>query len=222
MEDASQQVQTIQAAFPAQKRAAQQSSGLLSQVSDLLTRAERLQSDLPANEFAPPDGVQDIRDEMPHHPTKTWPSRQLSKIKRVVVHHTVTSPETDPISLARALISRRDLPGLPYHFLVQGDGDAFWAEALETQAAQTSKAEVNEDSVGVALAGNFTNNPPPEAQLDAAAAIIAQLVKTYDLNVDADIIGRSEVDAVASPGKQWLEGARYIFTLLDKVRALLA
>jgi hypothetical protein len=46
------------------------------------------------------------------------------------------------------------------------------------------------------------------------------LVKTYGLNVDADIIGRSEVDSVASPGKQWLQGAQYKFTLLDKVRAL--
>ncbi len=218
---ASEQVQTIQAAFPEQKRAAQATSGLLSQVQDLLTRARRLQSDLPTNEFTPPAGVEDIRDEMPHHPTKTWPARPLSKIKRVVVHHTVTSPETDPIVLARALISRRDLPGLPYHFLVQGDGDGFWAQSLETQVAQTNKTPVNEDSVGVALAGNFTNNPPPDVQLDTAAAIIAQLVRTFGLNVDTDIIGRSEVDQVASPGKQWLEGAKYKFTLLDKVRALL-
>lgn len=221
VDEASQAVQNVQTAFPAQKRAVEGASGLLTQVEDLLTRAQRLQSDLPSNEFVPPQGVQDIREEMPHHPTKTWPSRALSKIKRVVLHHTVTSPETDPIALARSLISRRNLPGLPYHFLVQGDGDGFWVMPLETQVSQTTKAEVNEESVGVALAGNFTNTPPPEAQLDTAAAIIAELVKTFDLNVDTDIIGRSEVDAVASPGKQWLQGARYKQTLLDKVRALL-
>ncbi len=221
IDDASQQVQAVQAAFPEQKRAAQSSSGLLTQVDDLLTRAQRLQSDLPANAFVPPEGVQDLREDMPHHPAKTWPTRSLSKIKRVVLHHTVTSPETDPVALARAIISRRDLPGLPYHFLVQGDGDGFWAEALETQVAQTSKKPINEEGVAVALAGNFTNTPPPDAQLNTAAAIVAQLVKTYGLNVDTDVIGRSEVDAVASPGKQWLQGAKYKYTLLDKVRALL-
>ena len=128
---------------------------------------------------------------------------------------------TDPIALARALIARRDLPGLPYHFLVQGDGDAFWVESLETALGQTMKDDINQKGVAVALAGNFTNDPPPEHQLDAAAAIIARLIETYNLNVDADVIGRSEVDSVASPGKQWLQGANYKFTLLDKVRALL-
>ena len=221
IDDASQQVLSIQTAFPEQKRAALSSSGLLTQVDDLLTRSHRLLSDLPANAFVPPDGVEDIREEMPHHHTKTWPSRPLSKIKLVVLHHTVTSPETDPAALARALISRRDLPGLPYHFLVQDDGDGFWAEALETQVAQTSKTSINEAGAAVALAGNFTDHPPPDVQLNAAATIVARLVRTYGLNVDTDIIGRSEVDAVASPGKQWLQGAKFKDTLLKKVRALL-
>ena len=219
---ASRTVQEIEAIFPAQKRAAQASSGLLTQVSDLLDQAQRLQSDLPANDFVPPEGVLDIRDEMPHHPTKSWPTRPMSQITQVVVHHTVTSPQTDPIALARAVISRRDLPGLMYHFLVQGEGGSFWTESLTSVVEQTFEEDVNASGVAVALAGDFTNAPPPEAQLDAAAAIIAQLVRTFDLDVDADIIGRSEIDPTASPGKQWLEGAQYKFTLLDKVRALLA
>jgi hypothetical protein len=120
------------------------------------------------------------------------------------------------------VISRRDLPGLTYHFLVQGDGEGFWTESLTSVTAQTSKAGVNAQAVAVALAGNFTQTPPPDAQLDTAAAIIAELVRSLDLDVDEDIIGRSEVDAVGSPGKQWLEGAQYKYALLAKVRALLA
>jgi len=218
---AGEQVRHIADIFPAQKRAAQASSGLLTQVEDLLARAQRLQSDLPADEFTPPEGVADIRDQMPRHPTKSWPVRPLARITQVVVHHTVTSPQTDPVALARAVISRRDLPGLMYHFLVQGDGGSFWTESLTSVVEQTFKPEVNDVAVAVALAGDFTNASPPEAQLDAAAVIIAELVRTFELDVDADIIGRSEVEAVGSPGKQWLEGEQYKYTLLDKVRALL-
>jgi len=220
-EAAGQEVQAVAQLFPAQKRAADQTPGLLTQVVSLLERAQRLQSDLPGAEFTPPPGVQDIREEMPRHPAKTWPSRAPSQIQLVMVHHTVTSPAIDPITLAQAVIAHRDLPGLPYHFLVQGDGDGYWAEPLETEVGQTLKDDINRKSVAVALAGNFTNDPPSEAQLNTAAAIIAQLVKTFALNVDEDVIGRNEVEVVASPGRQWLQGARYKFTLLEKVRTLL-
>ncbi len=219
---ASKAVLGVETTFPAQKRAAQASSGLLTQVNDLLTRAQRLQSDLPANAFTPPEGVADIRNEMPRHPAKSWPTRPLTQINLVVVHHTVTSPQTDPIALARAVISHRDLPGLMYHFLVQGDGSGFWTESLTSVVSQTLREAVNVRAVAVALAGDFTNAPPPDDQLDTAAAIIAELVRTFELDVDTDIIGRNEVDATSSPGQQWLQGAQYKYTLLDKVRALLS
>lgn len=217
-DSASKQIQNIEQALPAQKRDVLSSSGLLTQVNSLLTQAQQLQSALPGNDFIPPEGVQDIRDEMPHHPTKEWPTRPLAQIKKVIVHHTVTSPQTDPIALANAIIERRDLPGLMYHFLVQGNGFSFWTESLTSVVLQTFKSAINAEGVAVALAGNFTNTPPPDAQLDAAAAIIAELVKTFGLDVEKDILGRNEIETVGSPGKQWLQGAQYKFILLEKVR----
>ncbi len=217
---AGKQVASVNQSFPAQKRAAQQMSGLLMQVESLLARAQRLQLDLPSDEFTPPQGVRDLRDEMPRHPTKIWSIRPFDAIKLIVVHHTVTSAETDPIVLARAVIARRNLPGLPYHFLVQGDGDAYWTESLEAVVSQTFKEEINQQGVAIALAGNFTDSPPPEPQLDAAAAIIAQLIQAFDLRVE-DVIGRNEVDNVGSPGNQWLQGERYKLKLLQKVTLLL-
>jgi len=218
----SARVLEISAKLPAQQQQAQNLAGLQNQVDDLLARARKLQEKMAAQEFVPPPGVQDVRAAMPHHPTLQWPTRPLSQIKKIIVHHTVTSPQTDPFALARATIDRRRLPGVTYHFLVRGDGSSFWLEPLTSVVQQTLHEDANASGVAVALAGNFTTKVPPQAQLEAAARIIAALVRAFGLDVENDVIGRNEIEMVGSPGKQWLQGARYKMILLEKVRNLLA
>jgi hypothetical protein len=54
----------------------------------------------------------------------------------------------------------------------------------------------------------------------AAADIIAWLVSELGLGIE-DVIGRSELDPVLSPGLQWKLGSRYGNTLQGLVRAKL-
>ena len=199
----------------------EEAGALHQRLSDLLAEVEGLEAEvgpLPGEVTRPP--LQDVRDTLPQHPTKRYPTRSLDEIRRIVVHHTVTRPDITPERLAQALVNR-DKPGIKYHFLITGDGTIYWTQPLETAVEQTLVSAVNADGVAVALAGNFTAAVPSEAQLESAARLIAWLLSELRLGVEM-VFGRSELDPrVSSPGAQWLQGARYKEALLSRVRALM-
>lgn len=174
----------------------------------------------------PPDGppadlvITDLIGRLPVGPGAPYPARSLAAIRRVIVHHTVTAGSVSPERLAQAAIGR-GLPGITYHYVISGDGTIYATQPLEAAVQQTNVAAANGDGIGIALAGNFQVDPPPAAQLAAAARLIAHLLPRFALGTDA-VIGRREIEATASPGNQWLTGAKYKDALLAQVAALLA
>ncbi len=166
-----------------------------------------------------PGGLQivDKIGKLPQGPTP-YPKRDLSAIKRVVVHHTVTPDTITPERLAQAAV-QRGLPGITYHFLITGDGTTYATQPLDSQISQTNKPEVNANSIGVGLAGNFTNTVPTEAQMTSAALLISDLLDRFNLPVGA-MVGAREVAQTASPGNQWLSGAKYKNDLVARIEAL--
>ena len=185
------------------------------EIADLRAQIRRLQGGAPAPGVVKPE----IKDPglLKQHEVKRYPTRPLSDIKRIVVHHTVTSGTLTPQRLAEVQVGK-GLPGITYHFLLSGDGTIYATQPLETITEQTTQPVVNADSVGVALAGNFTTAAPPAEQLDAAARLIAWLLVTHNLGNEA-VVGRSELEKVGSPGSQWLSGAAFKHTLLAAVAA---
>ncbi len=184
------------------------------QIADLRDQVRRLQGGSPSGGVVKPD----IKDPGPlkQHDTKRYPTRPLSDIKRIIVHHTVTSGTLTPQRLAEAQVGQ-GRPGITYHFLISGDGAIYATQPLETITEQTTQPALDANSVGVALAGNFTSVAPPTEQLNSAARLIAWLLVTYKLSNDA-VVGRSELENVGSPGAQWLSGARFKDTLLAAVQ----
>jgi len=184
------------------------------QIADLVEQVRRLQ------EGAPPGVVKpDVKDPGPlkQHDSKRYDSRPSSAIKRIIVHHTATSGTVTPQRVAEAQVGRGQ-PGITYHFLIQSDGTIYATQPLETITEQTKLPAVNAEGVAVALAGDFRTAVPPEAQLNAAARLIAWLLVTHSLGNDA-IVGRSELEVSGSPGSQWLSGAAFKNTLLAAVAA---
>ncbi|HIQ04590.1 MAG TPA: hypothetical protein EYH31_02730 [Anaerolineae bacterium] len=179
-------------------------------------RLEKVAQSQPGIGYVPPE-IQDISTELIHHPTEQYPTRSLDTIKRVIVHHTVTL--ASPQRIAEYQIQNAGLPGIGYHFMVMRDGTIYQTEPLETVSHHTLTH--NEDSVGVALSGNFSNSVPEATQLDASAQLIAYLLRKLNLTTDA-VVGRNELEVVGSPGSQWLEGARWKETLLAQVETYLA
>lgn len=169
--------------------------------------------------------VLDVQRELPRGGRQPaalgYPRRSLETIRRIVIHHTMTRGDITPERLAEMHVER-GLAGIRYHYLVTEDGTSFWTQPLGAALPATGLAEVNLDSVAIALAGNFSEAVPSAFQLDAAAAIIAWLLGEYGLG-PGDVLGRHELEpAVISPGLQWLQGARFKDSLLDRVEAILA
>jgi N-acetyl-anhydromuramyl-L-alanine amidase AmpD len=149
-----------------------------------------------------------------------YPSRSVGSIDQIIVHHTNTRPAASPQRLAEIDI-KRGQPGIRYHFVIDGSGTSFWTQPLEAALPQTTVETVNRTGVAVALAGNFTNTVPSEAQLHGAAEVIAWLISQLGIPPE-NVLGRSEVEPdVLSPGAQWLQGATFKDTLMEMVNAIL-
>lgn len=177
---------------------------------------------------APP--IQDVIASLPQHPTAVWETRGLDSIRRIVIHHTVTRPDTPAWRIAEVHVSQNK-PGIAYHYLVNGDGTISATQPLTAVVLQLNSAanqSTNADSIALALAGNFSANKdvePNVVQRKAAAQLIAWLMQTLALGLDPEqvVFGRNELgENVGSPGSQWLDGVRYKDKLLADVRLALA
>ena len=166
----------------------------------------------------PPPPIEDLQGTLPAGPAAPYPTRALSTIKRLVVHHTATRGDITPQRLNQVQV-QQGKPGTTYHFLINDDGSIHWMQRLETAVAQTNRADANADGVALALAGDFTKTPPGDVQLNAAAELVAWLLDKLGLK-PTDIYGRRELENVASPGAQWNTGANYKGTLLARVQAI--
>ena len=231
MNQAMPQLMSIKVALPAQQRYVQNTMPLAEDLRSLLDQTLDLKADFPADQalarftlpspqpFAQPD-LLDVRDQLPQHPKKRCHIRDLQDIHSIVIHQTGTSPDTPPRALAQVQIIRQEAPGITYHFLIHGNGDIYWTQSLEQVLHNTLHYETSAKGVAIALAGDFSDEAPSPAQLTAAADVIAWLVSDLGLGIE-DVVGRSELEQVLSPGSQWKHGARYRKTLLGLARARL-
>ncbi len=162
--------------------------------------------------------MEDIVEELPKHPTLTYPSRSLGEIKRIVIHHTATPPTITPKRIAEYQVNRLDKPGITYHFVVAADGIIYQTSALETVSDHAFSQ--NQSSVGVCFTGNFTKAIPTAAQLQAGGKLCAWLIGLLRLSA-GDVVGISELVNTQSPGKQWLHGKKWKEKLLAEVEAVL-
>jgi hypothetical protein len=221
-------VQQAQSDLAALEPGVAQAIALHEQVEPLLAEAQQLAAVAgppPARAVRPSmkdrRGTQPVRPEederrAPAAQLEDYPTRPLTTIKRVVVHHTMTREDVTPERLAEMRI-RRGLPGINYHYLITGDGTIHWTQPLTALLPHTGVDAVNQEGVAVALAGNFSQKVPGDAQLAGAAEVIAWLLDELDLETDA-VVGRSEVDPkVISPGAQWLQGVQFKSTLLARI-----
>lgn len=201
--------------------------------SQVLTQANTLQSDLQAaaatlvvargleplaieNASSTP---KDVSDELAAIVPDAGPARELAGVRRIVIHHTGMAPDAEPAEVVRRAAGR-GRQGLPYHYLVTGQGEAFQLAPLEVAVNQSRVDEVDANSIAVALGGDFDLAVPGAEQMEATARLLAMLLGDLGLHVN-NIYGRSELEAgTTSPGMQWSQGVRWRDDLVARVADL--
>ncbi len=162
--------------------------------------------------------VKDIVDELPVHADKQYPTRALSDINRIVIHHTGTSPTITAQRMAEYQVQQMGKPAMSYHFFVAAAGTIL--QTCSMQTATDHAFGYSRDSVGICFAGNFANGIPTNDQLRAGGELCAWLLDHLHLTTDT-IVGLSELVNTQSPGMQWLGDQRWKDKLHISVRAYL-
>lgn len=159
--------------------------------------------------------IQDISASLPRSATQQYPTRARSAIRRLIIHHTATPPTVTVQRVADYQVNTRNLPGITYHYCITPQGQVFQTQPLEVVANHAGN--FSGDSTGVCLIGDFTSVAPPQPQLNAAAALLAQLA--VQLGIPADqIFGYSDLVKTASPGATF---PAWKGPLLAKVQSLM-
>lgn len=134
------------------------------------------------------------RPKAPAGPAMNLPARE------VFIHHTVTRPTSDPIADARTVdhISKQRFGRRTYSWLVHPDGTVI-EYAGTTIGAHTLRH--NSTAVAVSFIGNFEQDQPTPAALDAAAWLIESQTQAGVIAAGAPVRPHRDVYATACPGR---------------------
>lgn len=124
----------------------------------------------------------------------------------IVVHHTVTGQNISPEDLRAIFRGKYGVNYIGYNFWITGNGAVRSDIGSDGYGIHNNVGRLqNYNSVGIALAGNFEERRPTQAQLNSLSSLIKDLVAKYKINVN-NIVGHRELKATACPG-------RYLFQL---------
>lgn len=144
-----------------------------------------------------------------HAMINRWqPDAPVNAWKFIVIHHTATdSGSVESIDEAHRVGNAWQ--GIGYHFLIgnghgMADGEVAatfrWQEQIA--GAHAGNRQYNEFGIGVCLVGNFEEQPPTPAQLDAVRRLVGWLKGEFRLEQE-QVLGHRDVKATACPGRHF-------------------
>jgi len=148
--------------------------------------------------------------------------KNVDGYSRITVHH---SADANPVALdgsaARTYEAARDIQrahmngkethygDIGYHFLIDPSGRVLEGRKLAYQGAH-AKGDNNVRNVGVCLIGNFDEDKPAKAALDALRTLLEDLRRTYDIDRQM-VYGHRDLRVTRCPGEnlaRWLTSYR--------------
>ena len=138
----------------------------------------------------------------------------------IVIHHTgfinpLTKEPLDRDNNAEEIhkfhIEENGWAGIGYHYLIRKDGMIEQGRLPNMVGAHVF--QYNQKSIGVSLAGNFTEAEPTEAQMQSVKALTAWLCQEYKLDPfkKGVIVGHRDIGKTTCPGDN-------LYCRLDEIR----
>lgn len=151
----------------------------------------------------------------------TWDEEKLEalgEVKKIIIHHTA-GRGGESVEDIHAYHQRLGWAGIGYHYFIDHSGTVFigrpdWAIGAHAYG-------FNSDSLGVSLAGNFSDTVPIIGQLRSLIYLIADMCARYWIDVDA-VYGHGYIPGgehdTACPGSNLMAAMPLI---RDRVAAIL-
>lgn len=149
------------------------------------------------------EGVIDIVNALPKHPTKPYPTRSKDQIQNIVIHHSAVGGNQSPFVVARfhvesSHLSSTGAPGIGYHFYILEDGTTYQTNYLNTVSWHVKNQ--NTACVGICLSGNFDVSRPTTAQQSSLRRLLKALKQALP---QARIVGHRDLRPTSCPGKNF-------------------
>jgi hypothetical protein len=148
--------------------------------------------------------TKDISGRLPRHASKKHKLRELSSIKRIVVHTTdwdITPWRLAEYDVGPNHISKTGCPGITYHELIYPDGASFKTLPYEEEAWHVGMW--NPGSLGIALVYRVKDNPTNKA-MRALYVRCGTLCLRLGLSPDS-VVGHRELKGT---GWFWFKGSK--------------
>ncbi|MEQ8176628.1 MAG: peptidoglycan recognition family protein [Syntrophomonadaceae bacterium] len=116
--------------------------------------------------------------------------------RRMVIHHSA-SPDVPAAEIHKWHLAN-GWSGIGYHFIIRQNGNIEEGRPLEAIGAHAGP-EVNPDSIGICLTGDFTKHSPSREQIDSLLQLVPWLRESYQSELA--VLRHCDVVATECPGQ---------------------
>jgi len=133
-------------------------------------------------------------------------ANELKEVKYLIIHHTATARDTTTFEAVKKYHISLGWGDIGYHYLITADGKIWSGRSEQTVGAHCKASNMNFQSIGICLAGNFMNETPTVPQLNALLGLIMFLSGKYLIKKD-NVLGHREVTGAKTlcPGNHLLD-----------------
>ena len=159
-----------------------------------------------------------------------WPQEYPKNVEKIIIHHTATSGSvSNPEESIRAIYYyhavTRGWGDIGYNYIIAPDGTVYQGRAGDEGVVAGHASGYNTGTIGIALLGNYEENPVPGEMMQALTALIYEKADLHDIDVDGtgkyrgesmeNLLGHSDVESTACPGD-------YTYDYLEDIRQIVA
>ncbi len=160
----------------------------------------------------------------------TWAKEYSEDIEKIIIHHTATTTDLDdPKAAIRAIYYYHSLTkgwgDIGYNYIIDQYGNIYEGRSGGVGVVGGHVAGYNIGSIGIAMLGDFENEPLPYDALMSLLELIQDQADEFNIDVEgsskfrgdliSNLIGHRDVGATLCPGEE-------IYQLLPSIRSIVA